>query len=81
MIYVEVEAVKSEQRGMAGGNGWHDTDDVAAAVAAELARFGSMWGSLGHGAIVTYRITVAPDASPHRTKGRDLPLPVEELLA
>jgi hypothetical protein len=64
LIYVNVEGVKSEGRGHAGGSGWHDTDDVAAAVEAELRRFHSMWDHLGHGAIETYRITVAPEASP-----------------
>jgi hypothetical protein len=77
MIGVEIEALKSEGRGAAGGNGWHDTDDVAEAVAAELRRFHRMWDSLGHGAITTYTITVAPEASPRRTpNGR--PLPVRE---
>ena len=77
MIYVEVKAIKSEGRGSAGGNGWHDTDDVAEAVTAELARFHRTWGELGHGALTTYRITVAPEASPRRTKGgRAWPLPV-----
>jgi hypothetical protein len=77
VIYVNVEAVKSEGRGSAGGNGWHDTDDVAEAVAAELDRFWAMYEGLGHGAIVTYQITVAPEASPRRTKtGRAWPLPV-----
>lgn len=75
MIYVNIEAVKSEGRGKAGGNGWQDTDDVAEAVTAELARHRRMWDSLGHGGIVTYRITVAPEASPRRTpQGKPLPL-------
>ncbi len=76
MIYVNVEGLKSEGRGFAGGNGWHETDDVAEAVAAELERFHSTWDALGHGAILTYRITVAPDASPVRTKtAKRAPLP------
>lgn len=77
MIYVNVEAVKSDGRGRAGGNGWHDTDDIAQAIGWELERFGRAWGGLGHGAAVTYTITVAPEASSRRTIGdRDLPLPV-----
>jgi hypothetical protein len=76
MIYVNVEGVKSEGRGVAGGNGWHDTDDVAEAVAAGLAQFHSMYDRLGHGAIVTYNITVAPESSPNRTTGKRRPLPV-----
>jgi hypothetical protein len=76
MIYVNVEAEKSEGRGRAGGNGWHDTEDVAQAVAAELARFHRMYDFLGHGAVVTYQITVAPEASPRRTRGNRWPLPV-----
>ena len=79
MIYVNVEAVKSDGRGRAGGNGWHDTDDVLEAIARELDRFGYAWGGLGHGAAVTYTITVAPESSPRRTTGeRDLPLPVRD---
>lgn len=77
MIFVLIEAVKSEGRGMAGGNGWHDTDDVVEAVRAELERFARTWDGLGHGAVVTYRITVAPEASPRRTAKQDWPLPVE----
>jgi hypothetical protein len=77
MIYVQVSALKSEDRGRATGNGWHDTDDVTEAVTAELRRFHDMWGYLGHGAITTYEITVAPEASPRRTiGGRNWPLPV-----
>ena len=71
-----VEAVKSEGRGGAGGSGWHATDDVAEAVAAALRRHTAMWDALGHGAAVTYTITVAPEASPRRTSLGDLPLPV-----
>ena len=78
MIYVAVRAVKSEGRGEAEGNGWHDTDSVADAVAAELRRFHAMWDVLGHGAAVTYTITVAPESSPCRTTGgQGWPLPVE----
>lgn len=78
MIFVEVEAIKSEGRGRAGGNGWHDTDDVLVAVAAELRRFAGMWAELGHGAAGEYRITVATEASPRRSRGpRRWPLPVE----
>lgn len=78
MIYVNVEGEKSEGRGSAGGNGWHDTDDLAAAIAAELRRFHDMWDHLGHGTVTTYRITVAPEASPRRTKGpNNWPLPVK----
>ena len=75
MIYVEIEALKSEGRGSASGNGWHDTDDVDAAVVAELGRFHRLWDHLGHGAITTYKITVAPEASPRRTVAGDKPLP------
>jgi hypothetical protein len=78
VIYVNVEAEKSEGRGCAGGNGWHDTDDVAAAIARELQRFHSVYEAIGHGAIVTYRITVATEASPRRTQGNRWPLPVKE---
>ena len=74
-IYVEVKGLKSEGRGFAGGNGWHDTDDVAEAVAAELKRFHATWDQLGHGAVTTYTIGVAPEASPRRT-ATGLPLPV-----
>lgn len=78
MIYVNIEGLKSEGRGAAGGNGWHDTDDLSAAIAAELKRFHSMWDHLGHGAITTYRITVAPEASPRRTTRQNWPLPVTQ---
>lgn len=81
MIYVNVEAVKSEGRGLAGGNHWHDTDDIAEAVVAELAAHRAMWDTLGHGAISTYKITVAPEASPRRTTGQNWPLPVGETHA
>lgn len=75
MIYVNIEAEKSEGRGMAGGNGWWATDDIAVAIASELACFQRMWDHLGHGAAVTYTITVAPEASPRRTtNGRPLPV-------
>lgn len=77
MIYVNVEAEKSEGRGLAGGNGWHDTDDVAEAIRRELDRFERTWADLGHGAAVTYRITVAPEASPRRTSLTGWPLPIE----
>jgi hypothetical protein len=77
VIYVNIEAVKSEGRGVAGGNGWHDTEDIAEAIGAELARFQSTWDFLGHGTAVTYTITVAPESSPNRTSGgRNWPLPV-----
>lgn len=77
MIYVSIEGEKSEGRGVAKGNGWVDVDDIAEAVAAELHRFHSMWDDLGHGAITTYRIEVAPEASPRRTQGgHSWPLPV-----
>lgn len=76
MIYVRVEAEKSEGRGSAGGNGWHDTDDPAEAIRRELARFHRTYDALGHGAIIEYTITVAPEASPRRTRGRRWPLPV-----
>lgn len=79
MIYVEVEAIKSEGRGRASGNGWHDTDDVMTAVRDEFARFHRMYDQLGHGAVVTYTITVAPEASPRRTVSDERrPLPVEK---
>lgn len=77
MIYVNVEAVKSEGRGVAGGNGWFDTDDVTDAIGRAVARHRRMWDSLGHGAITEYRITVATEASPHRTMN-GLPLPARE---
>lgn len=77
MIYVQVCAEKSEGRGRATGNGWQDTDDIAVAVAAELSNFHRTWGDLGHGAAVTYRITVATEASPRRTP-QGWPLPVPE---
>jgi hypothetical protein len=76
VIYVKVEGEKSEGRGRASGNGWHDTADVGQAIAAELRRFHRTYDALGHGAIVTYRITVAPEASPRRTNGNRWPLPV-----
>jgi hypothetical protein len=82
VIYVNVEAEKSEGRGVAGGNSWHDTDDVAEAVAAELCRFWKIYEALGHGGVTTYRITVAPEASPRRTsEPRSLPLPVAQRYA
>lgn len=75
MIYVNIEAVKSDGRGFAGGNGWHDTDDLLEAIRSELARWQRTWDALGHGAAVTYRITVAPESSPRRTPaGRPLPI-------
>ena len=71
---MNVEAVKSEGRGSAGGNGWHDTDDIGEAVTTELERHRRTWDALGHGAIVEYRITVAPESAPNRTpQGRPLP--------
>lgn len=81
MMYVEIEGVKSEGRGRATGNGWQDTADVAEAVRRELLRFEKTWDSLGHGAAVTYVITVAPESSPRRTTNPDperagRPLPV-----
>jgi hypothetical protein len=77
VIHVRVEGEKSEGRGRAGGNGWHDTDDVIEAVADELARFERTWRDLGHGAVTTYTITVATEASPRRTTNGK-PLPVAE---
>lgn len=76
MIYVCIEGVKSEGRGLAGGNGWHDTDDIEVAIAAELRRFHRTYDALGHGAPVTYNITVATEASPNRTRPQRWPLPV-----
>lgn len=77
MIYVSIEAIKSEGRGRATGNGWQDTDDIAEAVTAELASFARVWEELGHGPAVTYTITVAPESSPRRTIGpNNWPLPV-----
>ncbi len=76
VIYVNVEAIKSEGRGSAGGNGWHDTDSISEAVEAELGRFQSTWDALGHGGAITYVITVATEASPRRTvQGWPLPEP------
>lgn len=75
--YVEIEAIKSDGRGRAGGNYWHDTADIAEAVAEALELFGRTWAHLGHGAAVTYQITVAPEASPRRTTLGNKPLPVE----
>jgi hypothetical protein len=77
VIYVNVEGVKSEGRGVAGGNGWHDTDDLVEAIASELETFHRMWDGLGHGAIATYRITVAPEASSRQT-WQGFPLPLRE---
>lgn len=77
MIYVKVEVVKAEDEGFAGVNDWHDTDDVGGAVALGLARFHRLWDEVGNGRIVTYRITVAPEASPCRTVD-GARLPVEE---
>ena len=77
MIYVKVQAIKSEGRlGIAGGWRWHDTDDVVQAVGEALQEFGDFWADQGHGAIITYEITVAPDASPRRTVNGNRPLPV-----
>lgn len=79
MIYVCVTAVKSDGRGESTGSAWEDADDVMEAVRLGLERFHRMWDGLGHGAAVTYRITVATDASPRRTKSNAaLPLPVDE---
>ena len=59
MIYVKVQAIKSEGRlGIAGGWRWHETDDVAQAVSEALQEFGDFWAGQGHGAIITYEITV-----------------------
>lgn len=77
MIYVKIEALKPEDGCWEGGNGWQDTDDVATAIAAELRRFDSMWEHMGHGPVMTYKITVAPEESPRRTTRGDMPLPVE----
>lgn len=75
MIYVDIEGEKSEGRGRASGNDWVDTDDVIVAVDAAMAKFHRTYDALGHGAIVTYRITVATEASPRRTpQGRPLPV-------
>lgn len=76
MIYVEIKAIKSEGRGEAKGNGWHDTADPVEAIEIEWRRFHSMWDQLGHGLAVTYEITVAPEASPNRTRRKNQPLPV-----
>ena len=74
-FYVNVEGIKSEGRGKAGGNGWHDTDDMVEAIDLQLARFHRMWDELGHGGIVTYHIDIAGEASPRRTpQGKPLPL-------
>lgn len=79
MIYVRVEGEMSEGRGWASGYGWHHTDDIAEAISFELARFHRTYQELGHdAAVVTYRITVAPEASPVRTTRQRWPLPVEE---
>lgn len=78
MIFVNVEGLKSEGRGHAGCNGWHDTDSVADAVAAQLERFHRTWDELGHGAVATYTITVVTEASPRRTSTSGWPLPVHE---
>jgi hypothetical protein len=75
MIFVEIEAEKSEGRGRASVNDWHDTDSIAEAISASLDNFHRMWDELGHGAIVTYTITVAPEASPRRTALQGWPLP------
>jgi hypothetical protein len=75
VIYVEVEGLKEWERGSAGGNGWHDTDDVAEAVRVELARFHRMWDGMEYGAVLTYTITVATENSPRRTT-TGAPLPV-----
>lgn len=78
MIYVSVEAKKSEGRGYARGNGWHDTDNPVEAIAREMEKFTRTWNRLGHGTITTYRIVVAPDASPRRTtQGKPLPVRAE----
>jgi hypothetical protein len=81
MIGISIKGVKSEGRGQCVGNGWHDTDDVAEAITAELERFHRMWDALGHGAPITYVISVAPESSPRRTQSLSrsrhrLPLPV-----
>ena len=74
MIYVQIEGVKSEGRGSATGNGWFETE-IGCGAGTE--RFHTTYEALGHGAVVTYHITVAPEASPRRTlnPGR-WPLPV-----
>lgn len=76
MIYVNVEAVKPNGN-VAGGNHWHDTEYVTEAIVREIRTHRAMWDALGHGEPITYRITVAPEASPHRTSG-GRPLPVRE---
>lgn len=76
LIYVQVVGVKPSGA-VAGGNQWHRTGDVAEAVAREMAAFRSMWNAVeGDVEPITYRITVAPEASPRRTT-RGAPLPVQ----
>lgn len=79
MIYVSIEAVKSEGCGSAKGNGWHDVADPLKAVELQWRRFHRTWDHFGHGAAVTYRIEIAPESSPRRTKGESAkPLPVKD---
>lgn len=77
MIFVEVRALQSEGRGRSTANGWYDTDSIQDAIGAALDSFQEMWDHLGEGAAITYTITVAPEASPRRTK-QGQPLPVRE---
>jgi hypothetical protein len=77
VIYVEIEGVKSDGRGAAGGSLHIDTDDVLQAIGEAFASHQRMWDALGHGAAVTYTITVATEASPRRTiDSTNRPLPV-----
>lgn len=73
---VEVEGVKSDGRGSAGGATWVDAEDVGEAIEMGLRSFSAMWDRLGHGAIVTYRIEVACPSSPRRARTGD-PMPVK----
>jgi hypothetical protein len=81
MIYVKITGVKSEGRGVAGGSSWFETDNPAEAVRQALDKFFGTWDYLGHGAIVGYRIEVAPENSPRRTlQGWPLPLTMQPTL-
>lgn len=73
MIYVGVKAIKPSGAEV-GGNGWHDTEDVEAAIKHELARFTLAYRKYEAGAPRQLSITVATEASTNRTRdGKPLP--------
>lgn len=73
MLYVGIAAIKPSGAEV-GGNGWHDSDDVEAAIKHELARFAIAYHKYEMGPPRQLSITVATEASTNRTRdGKPLP--------